>query len=139
MLSASGNLGSTPSMRRPVRVKSVFLFPPYKGLLRSSRAASVAILPSALFFEGSKVQILTLLQDRLSRIPADGLARGAAQVNQFMPAGRFGMFAGGVRRFRMDRRVNRDGDTGLPWLVSAVALKTAIACHVPHKNLHPGI
>src|SRR6266436_5017208 len=52
MLSASGNLGSTPSMRRPVRVKSVFLFPPYKGLLRSSRAASVAILPSALFFWG---------------------------------------------------------------------------------------
>jgi len=38
-----------PSMRRPVSVKSVFLFPPYKGFLRSSRAASVAILPSALF------------------------------------------------------------------------------------------
>jgi hypothetical protein len=81
MLSASGNLGATPPMRRPVRVKSVFLFPPYKGLSRSSRAASVAILPSALFFEGSKVRILTLLQDRLSRIPADGFARGVTQAN----------------------------------------------------------
>src|SRR5713226_2337991 len=40
-----------PSMRRPVRVKTVFLLPPYKSFLCSSRAASVAILPSALFFE----------------------------------------------------------------------------------------
>ncbi len=38
-------------MRRPVSVKSVFLFPPYKEFLCSSRAASVAILPSALFVE----------------------------------------------------------------------------------------
>jgi hypothetical protein len=38
----------SPSMRRPVSVKSVF-FPPYKSFLHSSRAASVAILPSALF------------------------------------------------------------------------------------------
>jgi hypothetical protein len=39
-----------PSMRRPVSVKSVFLFPP-RFFLRLSRAASVAILPSALFVE----------------------------------------------------------------------------------------
>src|SRR6202171_1177651 len=37
-------------MRRPVRVKSVFLLPSC-GSLFSSRAASVAILPSALFVE----------------------------------------------------------------------------------------
>jgi hypothetical protein len=41
----------TPSMRRPVSVKSVFLFPPGGSFLRLSRAASVAILPSTLFFE----------------------------------------------------------------------------------------
>jgi hypothetical protein len=47
----------SPSMRRPVSVKSVFLFlsvflfPPWWGFLRLSRAAPVAILPSALFFE----------------------------------------------------------------------------------------
>src|SRR6266478_2627544 len=40
---------SLAKMHAPV--KSVFLFPPYKGFLRSSRAASVAILPSALFVE----------------------------------------------------------------------------------------
>jgi hypothetical protein len=34
-----------------VSVKTVFLFPPYKSFFRSSRAASVAILPSALFGE----------------------------------------------------------------------------------------
>src|SRR5258707_1164979 len=39
----------TPSTRRPVSVESVFLLPSC-GSLRSSRAASVAILPSALFF-----------------------------------------------------------------------------------------
>src|SRR5260370_27710328 len=107
MRSASGNLGPTPSMRRRVRVKSVLLFPPYNGLLRSSRAASVAILPSALFFEGSKVRILTLLQDRLSRIPADGFARGVTQPNQFMPAGRFGMVALVPTSARIERPVNR--------------------------------
>jgi len=37
-----------PSMRRPVSVKSVFL---PVGSFRLSRAASVAILPSALFWE----------------------------------------------------------------------------------------
>src|SRR5258708_35866947 len=40
---------STPSMRRPVRVKSVFLLP--VGSWFSSWAASVAIPPSALFVE----------------------------------------------------------------------------------------
>jgi hypothetical protein len=38
----------TPSMRRSVSVKSFFVFPP-RGFLCLSRAASVAILPSALF------------------------------------------------------------------------------------------
>jgi hypothetical protein len=38
----------SPSMRRPVSVKSVFLFLT-RGFLRLSRAASVAILPSAPF------------------------------------------------------------------------------------------
>src|SRR6267154_5997755 len=74
---------------------------------------------------GFQVRILTLLQDRLSRIPPNGFARGVAQVNQFMPAGRFGMFAGGTRRLRMDGRVNRDGDTGRPRQVSAIAQKSA--------------
>src|SRR5258706_13987655 len=40
----------SPSMRRPVSVKSVFHFH-IRGFFRLSRAASVAILPSALFCE----------------------------------------------------------------------------------------
>src|SRR6266478_2991443 len=51
ILACSFFLPLSPSMRRPVSVKSVFLFPPYKEFLCSSRAASVAILPSALFVE----------------------------------------------------------------------------------------
>src|ERR1700722_15502606 len=45
-------LGSipSPSMRRPVSVKTVFLFL-IRGFFSLSRAASVAILPSALFGE----------------------------------------------------------------------------------------
>src|SRR5258705_7671625 len=39
-----------PSMRRPVSVKSIFFFLPVSSL-SSRRAASVAILPSALFYE----------------------------------------------------------------------------------------
>src|SRR3984957_16653291 len=45
-------LGSipSPSMRRPVSVKTVFLFL-IRGFFSLSRAASVAVLPSALFGE----------------------------------------------------------------------------------------
>src|SRR5216684_8958778 len=74
---------------------------------------------------GSRVRILTLLQDRLAGVAHNCSARGIAQANQFMPAGRFGMFAGGARRLRIDRRVNRDGDTGRPRQASAIAQKTA--------------
>src|SRR5258708_34565511 len=43
--------GLSPSMRRPVDVKAHFRFLLYMSLFPFSQAASVAILPSALFCE----------------------------------------------------------------------------------------
>ena len=45
----------SPSMRRPVDVKARFLFLLSVSLFLFSRAASVAILPSALFCERSSL------------------------------------------------------------------------------------
>ena len=45
------DFGLTPSMRRPVDVKAYFAFFFSVSLLPFSQAASVAILPSALFCE----------------------------------------------------------------------------------------
>jgi hypothetical protein len=48
-------LRPSPSMRRPVDVKAHFLFLLSVGLFLLSQAASVAILPSALFCERSSL------------------------------------------------------------------------------------
>src|SRR6266478_4335666 len=97
---------------------------------RLRRDVAVKVLSSRLITESSAKQRFerearTFLQDRLSRIPADGFARGVTQANQFMPAGKFGMVAVVASSARIDRRVNRDVDTGRPRQVSAIAQKSS--------------
>jgi hypothetical protein len=48
-------IGPSPSMRRPVDVKAHFLFLLSVSLFPFSQAASVAILPFALFYERSSL------------------------------------------------------------------------------------